>query len=507
MNTAGYFKRWLCAVAFFMGLTSFAAAAGGFPQPDICARSCWGARAPKWGMVYNANLNRAVIHHTANAHEFNTTSHAQSRANVRAIQNFHMDVNGWNDIAYNFLVDRLGNRFEGRFNSIGTWVRGGADTNNVNSASFTMMGYFHSPVNQSPPAVMRNAIYDLIAWKMPDGWSPYGGAFYNGKSNVGWLCGHRNIDATACPGDLYHNVYLTNNLWGGEARNAVWDRIQGTADPDIIIDNGTSGYTESGTWGTSNASGFYGTDSRWAAVFDTPQNNTATWTFNLAESGTYEVYAWWVSGSNRSPGAAYYVNHMNGQTLSRQNQQSNGGTWNLLGEFSFQAGTNTIVLESEESWNGGNPNAVISADAVGMTRTGPLVVDVIVDNTDSGFAASSNWFESTSVPGYYGDNYHARATASVSDAAVWTATLPQDGTYKVYARWTTGSNRATAAPYIVTTSDGDVTVPVNQQQNNGQWVELGTWYLFQGTAPRVRLSCWTSSGDFVIADAVRFVLQ
>lgn len=507
MTKAGNIKRWLFALAFFLGFTSISHAAGGFPQPDICTRACWGARAPQSGILQMGSLTRAVIHHTANAHEFNTTSHAQTRANLRAIQNFHMDVNGWTDIGYHFLVDRLGNRFEGRFSSINSRPRGAHDGNNSNSMGFTMMGYFHSPVNQSPPAVMRNALYDIIAWKMPDGWSPFGGGWYNGRSSVGFLCGHRDVMATACPGDTYYNPFLTSNLWGGEARAAVWDRIQGVSDPDIIIDNGTSGYSESGNWGTSNAPGFYGTDSRWAAVFDTPQDNIATWTFNLAESGTYEVYAWWVAGSNRSPGAAYYVNHMNGQTLARENQQSNGGTWNLLGEFSFQAGTNTIVLDSSESWNGGNPNAVISADAVGMTRTGPLVVDVIVDNSDSGFSASNNWFPSTSVPGYYGDNYHARSTASVSDAATWTATLPQDGTYKVYARWTTGSNRATAAPYIVTTANGNVTVTVNQQQNNGQWVELGEWYLFQGTAQRVALSCWTSSGDFVIADAVRFVLQ
>lgn len=277
--------------------------------------------------------------------------------------------------------------------------------------------------------------------------------------------------------------------------------------PQYIVDNGTSGHSETGSWGTSTSAGYYGSNSRYALVYNQPQNNKSTWTVNLPQSGTYKVYGWWVAGSNRSPGAAYLVNHLGGQSLSRQDQQTGGGQWNLLGEYSFAAGNQTVVLESATSWNGGNSGAVISADAIGFTRTGSLVVDVVVDNTDPGFSASSNWFPSTSVAGYLGSNYHARATGSVSDAAVWTADLPEDGTYKVYARWTTGTNRATAAPYIVTTANGDVTVNVNQQQNNGQWVELGTWYLYQGLAPRVKLSCWTSSGSYVIADAVRFVKQ
>ncbi|MGF1571727.1 MAG: hypothetical protein ACFCU1_01500 [Sumerlaeia bacterium] len=49
---------------------------------------------------------------------------------------------------------------------------------------------------------------------------------------------------------------------------------------------------------------------------------------------------------------------------------------------------------------------------------------------------------------------------------------------------------------------------MNQQANNGAWVLLGTWNLFQGTtADRIKLSCWTTPGAFVIADAVRFVKQ
>lgn len=130
-------------------------------------------------------------------------------------------------------------------------------------------------------------------------------------------------------------------------------------------------------------------------------------------------------------------------------------------------------------------------------------ITVIVDNASAGFSASSNWWASTSTAGYYGTNYHARATASVSDAATWTASIPSAGNYQVYAWWTAGTNRAASAPYIVYYNGGSATVNKNQQSSGGQWNLLGT-YNFAAGSNQVKLSCWTTVGYYVIADAVKF---
>ena len=353
------------AAAFLTAATLSATtvqAAGGFPQPTICTRSCWGARAPKSTATQMASLNRAVIHHTAGATDWDTTSQSTSITKVRAIQNLHMDVNGWADLGYHFLVDKLGNRFEGRAGSISSLPRGAHDSNNTNSMGFTLMGYCHTPYNHQPPTAARNAIYDLIAWKMPNPYTGFGGGSYNGNSNVGFLCGHRDVMATACPGDTFY-PYIGTNLNAGEARLAVNSRITG------------------------------------------------------------------------------------------------GGA-----------------------------------------------VEVIVDNASSAFTASTSWFPGTSVAGYYGTNYHARATGSVSDAATFKGAIPSDGNWEVYIRHTAASNRATAAPVIVYHTGGSTTVNVNQTINNGVWISLGTYSMYQGsTATRVGVSCWTSSGAYVIADAVKYV--
>jgi N-acetylmuramoyl-L-alanine amidase len=126
----------------------------------------------------------------------------------------------------------------------------------------------------------------------------------------------------------------------------------------------------------------------------------------------------------------------------------------------------------------------------------------IVDNTSAGFTPGSGWWTSTSTAGYYGSNYHVRGTEAVSDASTWNFTVPSAGTYRVEAWWTGGSNRSTTAPYIVTHTGGNTTVSVNQQINGGKWNSLGN-FSFASGSNQVRLSCWTTAGYFVIADAIR----
>ncbi len=262
-----------------------------------------------------------------------------------------------------------------------------------------------------------------------------------------------------------------------------------------IVDNNDSGFSTTGAWGTSSGSGFYGTNSLWASTGGA--SATATWSTTLAP-GNYDVYAWWVNGSNRASNAPYQVNHLNGSSTVTANQTTNGGQWNLLGNYAFD-GSSSVVLSDSAN------NNVVSADAVRFVFTSGL--EYIADNADSGFSASSNWVTSSSTPGYYGSNYAFRLTQSTSDAASWSVNLPATGSYQVFARWTAGSNRATSAPYIVTHAGGSTTVPLNQQQNNNTWVSLGTYTFNSGTSTRVLLSCWTSSGTVVIADAIKLVPQ
>jgi len=130
-------------------------------------------------------------------------------------------------------------------------------------------------------------------------------------------------------------------------------------------------------------------------------------------------------------------------------------------------------------------------------------VTKIVDNADGGFSSSSNWWTGSWSSQKYGSNYKVRSCASVSDCATWSVSLPNTATWNVYAWWTDGANRASSAPYIVYHNSGSTIINKNQQSNGGKWNYLTAKYMSSGTR-QVKLSCWTSSGTYVIADAIKW---
>jgi hypothetical protein len=177
------------------------------PMPGYCGRQCWNARSPKCSVGYMGSLNRAVIHHTASAGDYNTGSQSTSASNVRGLQNYHMDANGWCDVGYHFLVDKLGNIFAGRFDSgnFNVFVQGAHDSCNGNSFGFTCMGYFHPPYNQQTTTALKAGLKQIIAGRMPGGWNPKGTGTTYCSGVVDKVLGHRQVYATACPGDILHN--------------------------------------------------------------------------------------------------------------------------------------------------------------------------------------------------------------------------------------------------------------------------------------------------------------
>ncbi len=172
------------------------------PQPTICDRTCWNAREPQCSISFMSSLNRAVIHHTASPSDYSISSLSDAKSRVRAEQNYHMDVNGWCDIGYNYLVDKLGDIFTGRKYSTSDYAHGAHDGCNSNSYGFSCMGYFHSPYNNAVTSAMLTSLRKVIAWRMPTGWDATGAgsAYCNGITDK--VCGHRQVSATACPGDL-----------------------------------------------------------------------------------------------------------------------------------------------------------------------------------------------------------------------------------------------------------------------------------------------------------------
>lgn len=132
----------------------------------------------------------------------------------------------------------------------------------------------------------------------------------------------------------------------------------GSPPADIIIDNPAALVVGSWSTGTS-AVDKYGSDYRYKSGGG--GSSYLQYSPNIVSAGTYNVYEWHSQGGNRTTGAQIKVNYNGGTQTFSVNQQANGGTWNLLGKFSFAAGTSGNVQVTDGHTDTAN---VVIADAV-----------------------------------------------------------------------------------------------------------------------------------------------
>ena len=172
------------------------AASAATAKPAIYSRAAWGANerlrraAPEYGQV-----QLGFVHHTVSSNSYTA---AQVPAMIRGIYAYHVQSNGWSDIGYNFLIDRFGRTWEGRYGGMNKPVIG-AQTLNYNAWSMGVSAIGNFEV-ASPPQAMTNAFKRVFAWKLSlSGLPATGTVVANGKS-FQRVSGHRDGFKTACPG-------------------------------------------------------------------------------------------------------------------------------------------------------------------------------------------------------------------------------------------------------------------------------------------------------------------
>jgi N-acetylmuramoyl-L-alanine amidase/FlgD Ig-like domain len=197
---------------------------GGTPQhvkpfaanaPTIITRAEWGAneairRNRKKGPQIADNVHVAIVHHTAGTNNY---TRAQSAAIVRGIELYHVRGNGWDDIGYNFLVDKYGQVFEGRYGGIQKAVVGAHALGfNFGAVGVALIGNYNGA---GLTAAARASLVSLLAWRLDvahlDPLSQVsrvsaGNPEYRKGTAVALraISGHRDTYPTSCPGS---NLY------------------------------------------------------------------------------------------------------------------------------------------------------------------------------------------------------------------------------------------------------------------------------------------------------------
>lgn len=197
------------------------------PQPPVVSRAGWGADeslSPD-PSDYNTDVKAVFVHHTDGSNDY---SCADSAAIVRGIYAYHTQTEHWNDIGYNFLVDKCGTIFEGRKGGIGLPVLGAHTYGwNRESAGIAVLGDYTTggATNAALASVAR-----IAAWKLGQyGADPAGtvkltaGATQTNYSGTAFtsgtaytfnrISGHRDGYNTQCPGNSLYPQLPTIRAW------------------------------------------------------------------------------------------------------------------------------------------------------------------------------------------------------------------------------------------------------------------------------------------------------
>lgn len=167
------------------------------------------------------------------------------------------------------------------------------------------------------------------------------------------------LNAPATPGSYSQQFQLYRDSIGAFGPLVTLNFTVGVAG-EVIIDNSNSNYSTTGTWSTgTSATGKYGADYQF--ITQVPKTSAyANWQLNAPGTGTYDVYAWWSQGTNRSDKVLYEIlGGRNGGVQTFVNQKVNGGAWQYIGTVRLLAGQGNVRM-----YGYGSGTGVCIADAI-----------------------------------------------------------------------------------------------------------------------------------------------
>lgn len=186
----------------------------------INPRETWATNRPPLGPLDAEDVRFLIVHHSASR---NGHTGADAPGIIRSFYDYHTSPEkGWNDIAYNFLIDADGGIWEGRAGSLDGPVAGDATGGNQGFSQLVcIIGDYNTA---RPTQASLSSLVWLLAWLADRyGISTSPGAevtFTSRGSNkhaagdsvtTPTITGHRTMSQTTCPGDNL-NAYVVGSL-------------------------------------------------------------------------------------------------------------------------------------------------------------------------------------------------------------------------------------------------------------------------------------------------------
>lgn len=203
----------------------------GLSLPDplpfkLIRRAEWEAKPPT-GSYTQHTPKKITIHNTAGNYPL---TYDDAVTEIQVIQEYHQEGRGWIDIGYHFLIDPLGDIFEGR-----PILVVGAHVANLNTDNIgiSVMGNYHPPVSNVVTETTISSIITLVKY-IKDKY----------KITKTYFYAHRDLAATDCPGDnLYAKMsYLKTKIFDEKEKSMVIEVDLGNEELNKKIIDSLSGF-------------------------------------------------------------------------------------------------------------------------------------------------------------------------------------------------------------------------------------------------------------------------
>ncbi len=334
-------------------------AASAASMPSIITRRQWGAdeslrnREP----YYTGAIKAGFVHHTASTSNY---TQSQAAAQVRAIYAYHTKSLGHSDIDYNFVVDRFGRLYEGRYGGMSRPVLGGHTAGfNENTFAVVALGNFESAKpSATNMAAIKESIARLFAWKLglygvnPGSTARLVSAGFiratkypkGSVALIPALSSHQTVNYTACPG-----TYLQAQIPAIRTLAAAYSRVALSA-PTLPVSSFRQG-TRSSVAISAHAS----TAMSWTAKVLSPCSDTpirtfsgtrasagrATFTWDLKDSAGEQVLpaAYTIEVAGRLPDGTAVPAVSSTLTIT----PGSGGAWGPCGNATRVSGSSAAV--------------------------------------------------------------------------------------------------------------------------------------------------------------------
>jgi len=157
----------------------------------------------------------------------------------------------------------------------------------------------------------------------------------------------------------------------------------------IIDTEDTTACKAVGGWTASANTGYYGAS---ACIYSYIGDGSKYVSYkpSLPKSGSYDVFAWWVSAGNRAKDTPFIITRKDGVDTVRMDQTVNSSKWNKIGSFTFSGNASDEIKISNAATTG----TLVVADAIRILSYDSTITEVkeiAANKTVSGYQLSQNY--------------------------------------------------------------------------------------------------------------------